>query len=145
MARQFPEIVTYKSAFSFALEVERACADFAAAAEVLAPTDAWQVKLEELVCTHDDRVDKLSRKLQDLDEPLHALEGGAYLETLGSEPATSWPAAAEQVIGAEEDAARYHEAFADACGPLLGDTARAFAKSAKQERAAGQELRAMLG
>ncbi len=145
MARQFPEIVTYKSAFSFALEVERACADFAAAAEVLAPTGAWQAKLEELVCTHDDRVDKLSHKRQDVDEPLHALKADEYLQTLGNEPATSWPAAVEQVIVAEEDAARYHEAFAAACGPLLGDTARAFAKSAKQERAAGQELRAMLG
>jgi hypothetical protein len=144
VARQFPEIVAYSSAFSFALEAERACADFAAAAGVLAPDDAWQAKLEELVCAHDDRVEKLAGKRRSVDAPVRTLEGRSYLATLGAEPATSWPTAAEQLIAAEVDAARYHEDFARECAATLGDVARIFVKSAQQAREAAAELRGML-
>ncbi len=59
MAHDFPEITGYGAALRFALQAEQACADFAAAAGVLAPTQEWQDKLEEISCTHDDRVQKL--------------------------------------------------------------------------------------
>jgi len=58
VAHHFPEIVAYGSAFRFALEAEQACVHFAAAAVVLAPDQAWRDKLEEVVRTHDDRVQK---------------------------------------------------------------------------------------
>lgn len=145
MARHFPEIVSYSSAFSFALEAERACADFAAAAGVLAPDDTWQAKLEELVCAHDDRVEKLAGRRRSADAPTRALDGRSYLAILGGEPATSWPAAAEQLIHAELDTARYHDDFARECAATLGDSARAFVKSAEQARSAAAELRGRLG
>lgn len=145
MARRFPEIVAYSSAFSFALEAERACADFAAAAGVLAPDDVWQAKLEELVCAHDDRVEKLAGRRQSVDAPLRSLDGHSYLATLGGEPATSWPAAAQQLIRAELDAARYLDDFARECAGTLGDSARLFMKSAHQARTAAAELQGMLG
>jgi hypothetical protein len=50
----------------------------------------------------------------------------------------------EQLIQAEEDAARYHEAFAAECQAILGDRARAFEKSAKQDRDYAAELRKLL-
>src|SRR5450756_857185 len=77
MAHRFPEIVAYGSAFRCALEAEQACADFAAAAGVLAPDQAWRDKLEEVVCTHDDRVQKLTVTRQEVNEmilePIHSL------------------------------------------------------------------------
>ena len=149
MAHEFPEIVAYGSAFRFALEAEQACADFATAAGVLAPDQAWRDKLEEVVCTHDDRVAKLTVTRQEVNEmilePIHSLEGFAYLGTLDAEPATSWPAAVEQLIQAEEDTARYHEEFVTQCEEILAASARAFKKSARQDRAAAAELREMLG
>ena len=69
----------------------------------------------------------------------------AYLVTLNAEPATSWPAAAEQLIQAEEDTARYLEDFLTQCESVLAGKARAFEKSAKQDRACAAELREMLG
>ncbi len=143
MARQFPEIITCTSAFSFALEAERACADFAAAAGVLAPDDVWQAKLEELVCAHDDRVEKLAVRRGGANSPLRSLDGRDYVSKLGVEPATNWPTAVEQLIDAELETARFHEDFARECAEALGDSARAFAKSADQARAAAAELRAM--
>ena len=149
MAHQFPEIVAYGSAFRFALEAEQACADFAAAAGVVAPTKEWQDKLEEVVCTHDDRVQKLTVIRQEVNEmilePIHTLDGSQFLGTLDAEPATSWPEAAEQLIRAEEDTARYHEEFVAQCEDMLAASARAFKKSAKQDRAAAAELKEMLG
>ena len=62
MAREYPEIVNFGSAFRFALEAEVGCADLAAAAMVLVPDDEWRDRLEMLVCTHDDRVQKLMAK-----------------------------------------------------------------------------------
>lgn len=144
MARQFPEIVTCSSAFSFALEAERACADFAAAAGVLAPDDAWQAKLEELVCAHDDRVDKLGARRPGVDMAVTSLNGHEYSQILGGEPVTNWPGAVEQLIEAELEAARYHEAFAQTCADALGDGSRAFEKSGAQARAAATELRDMI-
>ena len=144
MTREFPETPNYSSAFSFAIEVERACADLAAAAGVLAPDDVWQAKLEELVCTHDDRVAKLSDKRGTGQAHSRALDGRNYLSTLTAEPEISWPAAVRQLALAEEDAARYHEAFAIAYADALGDAANLFKKTAQQERTAAQELRAML-
>ena len=149
MAHRFPDIVAYGSAYRFALEAEQACADFAAAAGVLAPDQAWRDKLEEVVCTHDDRVQKLTVARQEVTagvlEPLHALHAKDYLGTLDAEPVTSWPAAAEQLIQAEEDTARYHEDFLTECEALLAGKARAFEKSAQQDRAYASELRKMLG
>ena len=149
MAHEFPEIVAYGSAFRFALEAEQACADFAAAAGVVAPTQEWRDKLEEIVCTHDDRVQKLTIIRQEVNEmilePIHTLDGSQYLGTLDAEPATSWPAAVEQLIQAEEDTARYHEEFVTQCEDILAASARAFKKTAKQDRVAAAELREMLG
>jgi hypothetical protein len=149
VAREFPEIVAYGSAFRFALEAEQACADFAAAGGVLAPTKEWQDKLEEVLCTHDDRVQKLTIIRQEVNEmilePIHTLDGSQFLGTLDAEPATSWPEIVEQLIQAEEDTARYHEEFVTQCEDILAASARAFKKSAKQDRAAAAELREMLG
>jgi hypothetical protein len=149
VAHEFPEIATYGAALRFALEAEQACADFAAAAGVVAPTQEWQDKLEEIVCTHDDRVQKLMSSHQDASDlaarAVGPLNGSAYLGTLDAEPVTSWPAAAEQLIRAEEDTARYHEDFLTQCEKLLAGKVRAFEKSAQQDRAAAAELRKMLG
>ena len=149
MAHRFPEINAYGSAFGFALEAERTCADFAAAAGVLAPDDTWRDKLEEVACTHDDRVQKLTVIRQEVNEmtlePIHTLDGSKYLGTLDAEPATSWPAVVEQLIQAEEDTARYHEDFVRECEQILAASVRAFTKSAKQDRQRAEELRGMLG
>ena len=149
MAHRFPDITSYGSALRFALEAEQACADLAAAAGVLAPDQIWRDKLEEVVCTHDDRVQKLGVLPivagPAAQEPVDALEGPAYLGTLDAEPVTTWPGAAEQLIRAEEDAARYHDAFAAECRAMLGDRARSFEKSAKQDRDYAAELRKLLG
>jgi len=149
VAHQFPETAAYGPALRFALEAEQACADFAAAAGVLAPTLEWQDKLEEIVCTHDDRVQKLMITQQEAAErlaaPVGSLDGADYLGTLDAEPLTTWPGAVEQLIQAEEDAARYHEEFAAKCAGLLQLRARAFDKSAQQDRAAAAELKEMLG
>ena len=80
-------------------------------------------------------------------DPVRSLDARHYLGTLDAEPATTWPAAAEQLARAEEDAARYHEDFVAQCerrSPEAG--ARAF----DEERQAGPrlrrpELRRMLG
>jgi hypothetical protein len=149
VAREFPEITGFGSALRFALEAEQACADHAAAAGVLAPTQQWQDKFEEIVCTHDDRVQKLAAKQSLLGDRASvtagALKGAPYLGTLDAEPAASWPQVAEQLAQAEEDAARYHEEFAMQCADELGLDARLFGKTAQQDRAAAAELRGLLG
>ena len=149
MAHDFPEITGYGAALRFALEAELACADFAGAAGVLAPTQEWQDKLEEVLCTHDDRVQKLMAKQGALGEraaaPAGTLQGAPYLGTLDAEPATGWPEAVEQLAQAEEDAARYHEEFAMQCADVLELDARLFGKTAQQDRAAAAELRELLG
>jgi hypothetical protein len=149
VAHDFPAITAYGSALRFALEAEQACADFAAAAGVLAPTQEWQDKLEEIVCTHDDRVQKLMAQQGDLGDkagaPAGTLSAGPYIGTLDAEPATGWPAAVEQLIAAEQDAARYHEEFAMQCAGTLELKARLFGKTAHQDRAYATELRELLG
>jgi hypothetical protein len=149
VAREFPEISGYGSALRFALEAEQACADFAAAAGVLAPSQEWQDKLEEIVCTHDDRVQKLMSKQGALgakaSSPAGMLKGAPYLGTLDEEPATSWPRVVEQLAEAEVDAARYHEEFALQCADELELDARLFGKTAQQDRATAAELRRLLG
>ena len=149
MAHEFPEITAYGSALRFALEAEQACADFAAAAGVVAPDQEWQDKLEEVVCTHDDRVQKLMAQQGHLGARASAsagsLNGAPYLGVLDAEPETSWPATVEQLIQAEEDAARYHEEFAMQCADTLELQARLFGKSAQQDRAYAAELKALLG
>jgi hypothetical protein len=148
VAHEFPQITGYGSALRFALEAEQACADIAAAAGVLAPTQEWQDKLEEVVCTHDDRVQKLMAKQGALgaraSEPAGTLEGAPYLGTLDAEPVTSWPAVVEQLAQAEVDAARYHEEFAMQCADTLELDARLFGKTAQQDRATAAELRELL-
>jgi hypothetical protein len=149
VAHQLPEITDYGSALRFALEAEQACADFAAAAGVLAPTQEWQDKLEEVVCTHDDRVQKLMTKQGALGDkasaPAGTLKGAPYLGTLDAEPALSWPQAVEQLAQAEEDAGRYHEEFAMQCADSLELDARLFGKTGQQDRAAAADLRGLLG
>ena len=149
MAHRFPDITDYGSALRFALEAEQACADFAAAAGVLAPDQIWRDKLEEVVCTHDDRVQKLGVLPivagPAAQEPVHALDGPAYLGILDAEPVTTWPGAVDQLIQAEEDAARYHDAFAAECRAILGDRSAAFEKSARQDRDYAAELLRLLG
>jgi hypothetical protein len=148
VAHRFPQIVAYGSAFRFALEAEEACADFAAAADALAPEAAWHAKLEELTCAHRDRVEKLTLIRQEVNEmilePIHALDGGAYLGTLDAEPAASWPAVLRQLIAAEEDTARYHEDFVQTAADVLAASSRAFTRAAKQDRQAAAELLGML-
>jgi hypothetical protein len=147
VAHQFPDITTYGTALLFALEAEQALADLAAAAGVLAPDQMWRDKLEEIVCTHDDRVAKLTATRQETEESAGAavaLDAGDYLGTLDAEPEVHWPGAVEQLARAEEDAARFHEAFTAQCGDALGRRAGAFAKSAAQDRAAAARLRDLL-
>jgi hypothetical protein len=148
LAHQFPQIVAYGSAFRFALEAEEACADLAAAADALAPSAAFHERLEELLCTHRDRVAKLTLQRQQVNEmilePIHSLDGAAYLGTLDAEPAASWPAVLEQLIAAEEDTARYHDDFVAAADDVLAVSARVFSKAARQDRAAAAALRELL-
>lgn len=150
MARDFPEIVAYGSAFRFALEAEQACADLAAAAQVLAPDEVWRDKLDEVVCTHDDRVAKLTAGQQEATgtaaaEPPRLLDAAAYLGAMDADAATSWPAVVEQLILAEQDAARFHDDFVAQYEGALAARARAFRKTAEQDRAAADELRDLLG
>ena len=142
MAHDFPEITGYGAALRFALEAEQACADFAAAAGVLAPTQEWQDKLEEIVCTHDDRVQKLMAKQGALgakaSAPAGTLRGGAVPGHPGrgaGDRAGRPPC--EQLAEAEEDAARYHEEFAMQCADELELDARAV----RQDGAAGPRRR----
>ena len=148
MAHRFPQIVAYGSAFRFALEAEEACADLAAAAAALAPDAAWQAKLEEIVGAHQERIEKLTIIRQEVNEmilePIHSLDGLAFLGTLDAEPAQSWPAVLEQLIEAECDTARYHEEFVATASDVLAASARAFKRAARQDRAAAEELREML-
>lgn len=148
MARRFPEIVAYGSAFRFALEAEGAAADLAAAAEAQAPDGAWRAKLEELVARHRERVEKLTAVRQEVNEmilePIHSLDGAAYLGALDQDPADTWPAVVEQLIAAERDAARFHDDFVTQCDDVLAASARAFKKAARQDRAAADELQEML-
>lgn len=146
MARDFPRTVTYAEAFDFALEAERACADMAAAAGVIAPDDDWREKLEELVCGHDDRVDKLERRRESgLPGERQAIDGSRYLTTLAAEPATAWPEAIHQLADAEDDAGRYHADFAAAYRDQLAGNARLFERAGAQAQTVAAELRAMLG
>jgi hypothetical protein len=148
VARRFPEIVAYGSAFRFALEAEGACADIAGAADSLAPDAAWRSKLDELVCAHRDRVEKLTVIRQEVNEmilePIHSLDGAKYLGALDAEPAGQWPAVIDQLITAECDAARYHEDFVTTADDVLAASSRAFKRAAKQDRAAAEELKEML-
>jgi hypothetical protein len=149
VAHEFPDITGYGAALRFALEAEQSCADIAAAAGVLAPTQEWQDKLEEVVCTHDDRVQKIMAKQGALGaraaEPAGTLKGTPYLGTLDAEPATSWPEVVGQLARAEEDAARFHEEFAMQCADTLELDSRLFGKTAQQDRATAAELRELLG
>jgi len=148
VARDFPEIVNFGSAFRFAIEAEQAGADFAAEAGVVAPDQEWRDRLEVLVCTHDDRRSKLTTLRQEVNEmtlePLHGLDASPYLDVLRAEPETTWPEAAEQLAAVEEAIAGYHEAFVAHAEDVLAAQARAFTKAAKQERAAAEELRAAI-
>jgi hypothetical protein len=147
VAHRFPEIVAYGPAFRFALEAEEACADLAAAAAALAPK-AFHDALEELTCTHRDRVEKLTMIRQEVNEmilePISALHAGDYLGSLDEEPADSWPAVLSQLIEAESDTARYHEEFVSVAADVLAASARAFTRAARQDRQAADELRGML-
>lgn len=148
MARQFPEIVNFGSAFRFALEAEQAGADFAAEAGIAAPDQEWRDRLEVLVCAHDDRMGKLMSLRQEVNEmtlePLDGLDASPYLAVLQAEPATGWPGAGEQLAAVEEAIAGYHEAFVAHAEDVLAAQARAFRKAAKQERAMAEELRDLL-
>jgi hypothetical protein len=149
VARQFPTIVDAASAFRFALEAELAGADFAAAAEVIAPNEEWRAKLEELTCAHDDRLQKLRAREAAIgaasSDGWRDLDGAELARALAAEPATGWPAAAEQMAAVEDAVAACHEAFAARAGGELGDAAKLFAKAGEQARAAADELRLMLG
>jgi hypothetical protein len=148
VARLFPEIVAYGSAFRFALEAEGACGDIAAAADAQAPDDAWRARLEKLTCAHRDLVEKLLVIRQEVNEmlrePLHSLDGAAYLGAMDSDPAPTWPAVVTQLIAAQRDAARFHDDFVAQCEDVPAASARAFKKAAKRDRAAADELSEML-
>ena len=148
MARDFPEITNFGTAFRFALEAEGAAADIAAAAQGLAPDETWRARFEELVCTHEDRVSKFRTIRQEVNEmtlePISDFDGRRYLATLTAEPAKSWPAAAEQVVAAEQDVAAFHEDFVAHAEDVLAASTRAFKRAAKQERQKAEELRGML-
>jgi hypothetical protein len=144
----FPEIVSYGSAFRFALSAEEACAEIAAAAAARAPDELWRAKLDELVGAHRDRVEKLTVVRQEVNEmilePIHTLSGRDYLGALDRAPEEGWPALVEQLIEAEQDTARYHEDLVSQCEDVLAASARAFRKAAKQDRMGAAELREML-
>jgi hypothetical protein len=152
VAREFPTIVDVQSALRFTLEAETAGADLAAAAGVIAPDETWREKLEELTCAHDDRMQKLRALSASLGEVSadsdpgrwHGFYAGAHARVLEAEPATTWPAAAKQMVAVEESIAACHEAFATHAGDALGDRARLFAKAGEQAREAARQLRAML-
>ena len=148
MARRFPEIVAYGSAFRFALEAEGACGDIAAAAYAQAPLPFWHALLDEVAGGHRERVDKLTVVRHEVNEmilePIHSLDGAAYLGALDQDPAATWPAVVSQLISAERDAARFHDDFVTQCDDVLAASARAFKKAAKQDRAAAEELQKML-
>jgi hypothetical protein len=148
VAREFPPIANFGSAFRFALEAELAAAELAAAAESQAPDEAWRTRFEELVCTHQDREAKLTVIRQEVNEmilePLAGIDGAAFTSVLAAEPAQGWPAAAEQVIAAEEEAAAFHEEFVAKAEDVLAASARAFKRAAKQEREVAAQLRQML-
>jgi len=148
VARRFPEIVAYGSAFRFALEAEGACGDIAAAAYAQAPLPYWHALLDEVAGGHRERVDKLTTVRQEVNEmilePIHSLDGGAYLGALDHDPEATWPAVVEQLIAAEHDAARFHDDFVTQCDDVLASSARAFKKAAKQDRAAAEELQKLL-
>ncbi len=149
MARQFPIVADAASAFRFALEAELAGADFAAAAEVVAPGEPWREKFEVLTCAHDDRLQKLRAHQSGVDAAAAAdwsdIDGTGPAHVLEGEPAATWPAAAVQMAEVEDAIAAYHEAFAARAADALADDARLFAKAAQQARSAAAELRAMLG
>jgi hypothetical protein len=146
--RQFPEIVAYGSAFRFALEAEEAAAEIAAAAAAQAPDERLRARFEELARGHTGRVEKLTAIRREVNEmilePIHALDGEAYLGALDRDPATSWPAVATQLIAAERDAARYHDDFVRCCEDVLAASSRAFTRAAGQDRAAADELSELL-
>jgi Glycerophosphoryl diester phosphodiesterase family len=148
MGREFPEIVNFGTAFRFALEMEAACGDLAAAGIVLAPDDEWHDRLEVLVCTHDDRVQKLTTVRQEVNEmilePLRGLDGSNYTAVVAGEPVTRWPDIVEQLAQAEDDTASFHEDFVAHADDVLAASARAFKKAAKQDRQAAEELREAL-
>jgi rubrerythrin len=148
VARQFPEIVAYGSAFRFALEAEGAAADIAAAAAARAPDGRWRSTLEELARSHRDHVDRLTAIRREVNEmilePIDALDSDAYLGTLDQDPAATWPAVVTQLIAAERDVARYHDDFVTNCDDVLAASSRAFRKAAKQDRAAADELTELL-
>jgi hypothetical protein len=148
MAHQFPEIVAYGSAFRFAIEAEEAAADFAAAAASQAPDGDWQTRLDEISTAHQERAAKLRVTRQEVNEmilaPITTLECTDFLGTLDAEPVESWPGVVEQLVQAEEDAARYHDEFVAQADEVLAASARAFKKAAKQDRATAEELRSLL-
>ncbi len=148
MGREFPEIVNFGTAFRFALEMEAACGDLAAAGMVLAPDDEWHDRLEMLVCTHDDRVQKLTTIRQEVNEmilePLQDLDGSKYTGVVADEPAARWPDIVEQLAQAEDDTASFHEDFVVHADDVLAASARAFKRAARQDRQAAEELRAAL-
>jgi hypothetical protein len=148
MAHQFPEIVAYGSAFRFAIEAEEAAADFAAAAASQAPDDDWQTRLDEISTAHQERAAKLRVTRQEVNEmilaPITTLECADFLGTLDAEPVEYWPGVVEQLVQAEEDAARYHDEFVAQADEVLAASARAFKKAAKQDRATAEELRSLL-
>ncbi len=148
MARSFPEITNFGTAFRFALEAEAAAGDFAATAQSLAPTDEWRAKLEELICAHQDRVQKLTTIRQEVNEmtlePISGFDGTQYVSLLVADPAGTWPQAAEQLIQVEEDVAAFHIDFAAHADDVLAAATRAFKRAAKQEREAAEELRSLL-
>ena len=148
MARVFPEIVAYGSAFRFAIEAEAACADLATAAAQEAPDDAWRAKLAEVASSHRERVQKLTVIRQEVNEmilePIHSLKGGDYLGAVDKDPAKGWPGVVLQLISAERGCARYHEDFVTKCGDVLAASARAFDKAARQDRTTANELSELL-
>jgi hypothetical protein len=148
VARQFPTISDFASALRFALEAERAGADFAAAAQVAAPDQEWRDRFEELVCTHDDRVEKLGAVRFEGDasarESLRDLATGDCVEVLGAEPATGWPEAAEQLAAVEEAIAADLEDFAARGEGVLASRAPTFKKAAQQNRQAADDIRSGL-
>ena len=147
MAREFPQIVNFGTAFRFALEAEAAAADQAAAASALAPTAEGKATLEDLCLAHRQRVDKLTVIRQEVNEmilePL-AMDTSSYLAALAAEPADGWPAIGEQLLAGEQDAARFHEDFADHAADVLAASTRAFKRAARQEREAATRLRGLL-
>jgi hypothetical protein len=135
-------------AFRLATRAEKEAGDVAASAKDLSPSRIWRSKLERMARAHHDCVETLTaipqRVAEMILQPSSSPDGGACLGALDSDPLMTWPSVIEQLIVAEQDAARCHDDVSVQYRDVLAASAHAFERAAKKDRAAAAELRSML-